>query len=241
MNRLLLLLVLLSLAGIAHGDEGTSESSREAAQARLTPLQDFVGDWKGVGQRQRGKSEGGWIENSSWAWKFDGQAATITFTSADARYLASGQLTPGKKPGEYVLQIATPDGKTKGTYRGKLDDGKLIVSGDEPVEGLPERITWRLLAGGKRLVALYETRLGSSDRFARMAEVGYTRVGSGFGQGSQGPECVVTGGFGTIEVRYDGKTYYVCCTGCKDYFDENPKEVIEEYLARKAAEREKQK
>jgi ribosomal protein L24E len=69
-----------------------------------------------------------------------------------------------------------------------------------------------------------------------MAEVGYTRKGSGFGKGSSGPECVVTGGFGSIEVMHDGQKYYVCCTGCLEYFKDSPDEVIAEYKARKAAE-----
>ena len=50
---------------------------------------------------------------------------------------------------------------------------------------------------------------------------------------------VVTGGLGTIEVSYDGKSYYVCCTGCRDYFNENPKQVLKEYTERKEAEKAK--
>ena len=52
-------------------------------------------------------------------------------------------------------------------------------------------------------------------------------------------ECVVTGGLGTIEVSFEGKTYYVCCTGCRDYFNDNPKEVLAEYFARKEEEKQK--
>ena len=47
---------------------------------------------------------------------------------------------------------------------------------------------------------------------------------------------MVTGGEGTIAVTHDGKTYYVCCTGCRDYFNENPAEVLAEYRERKAAD-----
>jgi YHS domain-containing protein len=49
----------------------------------------------------------------------------------------------------------------------------------------------------------------------------------------------VTGGTGSIEVSYEGQTYYVCCTGCRDYFNENPAEVLAQYAARKEAERAK--
>jgi YHS domain-containing protein len=32
----------------------------------------------------------------------------------------------------------------------------------------------------------------------------------------------VSGGAANIAVSYKGKTYYVCCTGCKDEFNANP-------------------
>ena len=106
---------------------------------------------------------------------------------------------------------------------------------ETPVDGLPDRIQVRLAAEGKRLVVLYERRQGS--RFARLAEVGFTRRGSGFGTGSNVVECVVTGGEGAIPVRFEGKTYYVCCSGCKEYFDNDPAKAMKEYRERKAEEK----
>lgn len=231
------LIAVACLAGAAPAED----TGRGAAKAKLAPLQAFVGDWKGVGQPQRGKSEGGWIEKSAWAWRFDGDAAAIAFESGDAKYLAQGAITPGDDDGVYALTITAPDKQTKVDFEGRLADERLVLTAKEPVEGLPARITLRLLAEGKRLVALYEVKSTASDRYVRLAEVGYTRVGSGFGQGSQGPECLITGGYGSIKVSYEGKTYYVCCTGCQDYFDEDPQRAVEEYLARKAKEKQKQK
>jgi hypothetical protein len=69
-----------------------------------------------------------------------------------------------------------------------------------------------------------------------MAEIGYTRKGSEFAKAMGSIECVVTGGLGTIPLTYEGETYYVCCTGCRDYFLENPAAVLKEYRDRKAAE-----
>jgi YHS domain-containing protein len=217
-----------------------ADDAREAAKAKLQPLQDFVGEWKGAGQRERGRSEGAWAEKSNWAWNFSGELPSIAFTSTDAKYLATGAILPGKDPGTFALTIHSPDKKTT-VYTGKLDDGKLVLESDKPAEGLPARISLRLVAEGKRLVVLYEVKSTASDRYIRLAEVGYTRVGSGFGQGSQGPECIVTGGVGTMKVSYNGETYYVCCTGCKDYFDEDPKRAVTEYLAKKEKEKKEKK
>ena len=68
------------------------------------------------------------------------------------------------------------------------------------------------------------------------ARLGYTREGVAFAAGESGPVCIVTEGRGTIPVSYKGKTYYVCCSGCKDLFNENPEAILAE-----AAEREKAK
>ena len=33
--------------------------------------------------------------------------------------------------------------------------------------------------------------------------------------------------------RTSGQTYYVCCTGCRDAFNENPEKIMKEFFARK--------
>jgi YHS domain-containing protein len=40
-----------------------------------------------------------------------------------------------------------------------------------------------------------------------------------------------------MQVSYMGQTYYVCCSGCRDAFNENPAKIIAEYKARKKAGR----
>ena len=87
------------------------------------------------------------------------------------------------------------------------------------------------------MVVLLEKRLGEGV-YSRLAEVGSTRKGSSFAKSAaSGPECIVTGGLGTIPVEYMGKKYFVCCTGCRDLFRDNPAGVLEEYRQRKAAEK----
>ena len=46
-----------------------------------------------------------------------------------------------------------------------------------------------------------------------------------------------SGGRGTIPVTYKGQTYYVCCTGCRDAFKEDPEKYLKEYAERKAKEK----
>ena len=50
-----------------------------------------------------------------------------------------------------------------------------------------------------------------------------------FASVDKGPECIVSGGLGTMAVSHKGKTYYVCCSGCRDAFNEEPEKYIKEY------------
>ena len=56
-----------------------------------------------------------------------------------------------------------------------------------------------------------------------------TKEGESFSGGGKKPECVVTGGLGTMQVSYNGKTYYVCCSGCADEFKARPKKYVDEF------------
>ena len=52
----------------------------------------------------------------------------------------------------------------------------------------------------------------------------------------------MTGGKGTMSTVYKGKTYWFCCTGCRDAFNDDPDAIIaqaEERAAKKKAERAK--
>src|SRR5262249_10774456 len=52
------------------------------------------------------------------------------------------------------------------------------------------------------------------------------------GAASDLPKCIVTGGAGTLTVMYQGKSFPICCSGCRDEFNENPDKYVKKYLAR---------
>jgi YHS domain-containing protein len=237
MQRLAVLfgIVSLSIASSQVGDDAPKPQADDKAQ--LAKVQQLVGQWRGVGQPQRGSTKDSWVEEADWQWSFAG-GISLFAKLPEGKYFSKVKLTRGEKEGQYVLAGTPADGSKEVRFTGQLDEaGKLQLVADEQREGLPHRISFRFVAGGDRLLVLLERKSDLSDQFVRLAEVGYTRKGSGFGKGSSGPECVVTGGFGSIEVSHKGQKYYVCCTGCLEYFNDNPDEVIAEYVARKAAEK----
>ncbi|MBI3837835.1 MAG: hypothetical protein HY288_07870 [Planctomycetia bacterium] len=215
--------------------------SRASDKRALAPAQAYVGEWKGVAQPKRGSNQGAWTEEAQWAWRFaDGRAELVAQFTHD-KYYSQLQLQAGDKPGQFVLLATSTGGdiETKPAPRrfvGAMSDGALVLTAEQAVDDEPARISLRLVAGGDRMLVLYERRVGGA--YARLAEVGSTRKGSSFAQNvTTGPECVVTGGLGTIAVEHQGKKYYVCCIGCRDLFQDDPEGVLAEYRQRKAAER----
>lgn len=220
----------------AAAPEATKNDAGPAADPALQPLQDFVGKWKGVGQVRRGSTQGAWIEESDWRWDFKKGHASIVFAAPQSKHLVEGKITAaaGSNPPKLTLTAKTAGGATI-EYAGVRDseDDSVTFTNDDAPEGAPQRVVLRFAAEKKRLVAALERRIGGGDSYTRLAEVGYTREGSNFGKdGGGGPVCIVTGGSAEIAVSYNGKTYYVCCTGCKDLFNDDPAKFVAAYEAK---------
>jgi ribosomal protein L24E len=230
MLRVLFALALIVIAALA------SDEKQADQKERLSKLQGLVGAWRGAGQLQRSSTKDSWFEETDWAWSFEKGEVALIANQPKAKYFSQLRLAAGNAAGEYILAATPAASGDPARYTGRLDDqGQLVVTLDQPRDDLPRRLSFRFTAGGDRLVLLMEKKGLAGDQLVRLAEVGYTRQGSGFGKNVTQRECIVTGGLGTIEVSHDGKTYYVCCTGCRDYFNENPKQVLAEYAQRKEA------
>jgi YHS domain-containing protein len=230
--------VSIPVASSARGGDGPGASpGRRADQDALKPFASFIGDWRGTGQVERGRSKGAWVENANWAWKLTNDSAALELTSKNGKHLKSGLLKPGKEPGTFVLEATLADG-SKRSFRGKTATGKgkdpLVLKAEGRAGEGVRRITLTPLHE-TRLLVLLESELGDNKTFNRIGEVGYTREGVKFAAGESGPVCIVTEGRGTIKVTHKGQTYWVCCTGCRDLFNDDPEAVLAEADARKKA------
>jgi YHS domain-containing protein len=230
----LALLTCVALYGFAD-DQSDAAALKEHKEA-LSPFNDLVGGWRGTGQVRRGSAQGAWREDGEWIWEFTDDGVAIRYDVTDGEHLKTGRLTFDSATKEFVLVATLPDDAER-TYRGKLEDDRLTLTSTADDAGEVHRITVTLL-NEKRTLVLFEKRRESQQSFQRVAEVGYTREGTrlAFKDGT-GPECVVTGGAGTISVTHKGQTYYVCCTGCQQAFEDDPEGVLAEYAARLEKER----
>lgn len=214
-------------------------------KAALSPLQGFVGKWKGTGFLRRGSARGSWRQETTWAWKFSDGRASLEFTTPQARFLNKGNLKAAKEKGRFLLNAELPRDAGSAFYGGtRTKEGALVLDLLKPGQKgslTPARIKLNLLVGGKRLVVLYEGKNPDSGRYYRLGEVGYTLSGTTIASGTGQPECIVTGGRGTLRVEHKGKSYTVCCKGCLEAFRDDPGGIVAEWKQRKKEELERRK
>lgn len=214
----------------AQGDDQTAAAPPNA-KAALAQFNELIGGWRGTGQIRRGSNQGAWREDAEWIWEFEGDAVAIRYDVKDGQHIKSAKLAWDPDSNRFVLHATLPD-DTQRDYRGSFKDGKLTLESAADGNGEVHRLTVTLL-NEKRTLVLFEKRRENQQSYQRVAEVGYTREGTRLAyKDGTGPECVVTGGAGTIPVTYKGETYYVCCTGCKQAFEDDPEGVLAEYAAR---------
>ena len=233
-------LIAATLAFSLLGDEKPAVDSpniaaQKAALAQFNPL---IGKWRGVGQPRRGSTQGAWQETAEWVWDFSdhGAAVRVNFDKGKLAKMLRLKFDPTAK--EYVGELTTAENGVE-TYRGKFQKDDILVLTSAAADDEVRQITITRL-NEKRTLVLFEKRAATQTSFNRVAEVGYTREGTRLAtSNTSGPECIVTGGAGTMEVKYKGETYYVCCSGCRQAFDDDPEGVIKEAAERRKREREK--
>jgi YHS domain-containing protein len=206
-----------------------ADTKTDAAKAKkgLQELGEFVGQWNLTADSKTTGKLISWKETITFSWKFKGDDAWLNFEVKDAKHLAGGELrfNPDKK--NYTLKTTDKD-KKETTYTGEFKKGKLTLESKDAKTSDVTRLTFATLSEGVRLSLVVETAKGGGPA-ENLYKAAGNKEGESFagGKGSKKPECIVTGGTASIAVSYMGKTYYVCCSGCRDEFNENPKKYID--------------
>jgi hypothetical protein len=225
---------MLLLIASTTAPAGEDPSGREADQRALRAYAGLVGPWKGTGQPRRSSARGAWRESAEWVWALTPRSAALTMAVEGGKYVKSIALRPGRDAGRFVLDLVRPDG-TEQRFVGRAGPREAAVfepDGPTPTGAGIGRITLTPLHE-TRFLLLLEGRDGPEGPLVRLAEVGYTRQGVAFAAGDAYPVCIVTEGRGTIRVSHGGKEYWVCCTGCRELFEDDPEGIIAEFEARK--------
>lgn len=233
MSRLRWLVPVLLIAGpVARGEDEPGTVPPE-----LAPFEHLIGAWKGQGIPQANRLKG-WSERHLWAWKFTrGRASGLSIEMDGDRTLRQSALRydPAKKV--YRLEGTDPDGQPI-AFVGPVDakGQTLTLTREGKTEGGPQRLTIRLNSNRIRYTMLLETKSPGAPQWTKIIDVNLGKEGESFAAGGSAedlPKCIVTGGAATLAVTYQGKSYPLCCTGCRDEFNENPAKYVEK-LARRS-------
>lgn len=238
--------------------EAVSAKTAEAklqSQAALSRFNTLVGEWRGVGQPKRGSNRGAWSEKTAWRWDFSKKnSPALHMTASKGKLIDKAWLRFHEPTQRFGLEVMFIDSKKPEIFLEQPATAPLIEGKDKKQEkeestgSLPAKIVFRQPEGkdayrvtlhllrSKRVNILVE-RGGST--FRRVGGIGYTRKGQSLAARGDGkPVCIVTGGTGTIKVTHKGQTYFVCCSGCQQAFEDDPEGVIADYLDQVKQEKE---
>ena len=218
-------LALLGGAWALSADETASRAVPEA----FAPFEHMIGSWKGTAIPAANRFKG-WQETHMWAWKFlKGEPVGMTLELKGDKALTKGQLSHDEAAKKYRLDATDAAGKPI-VYVGGMDKtGKaLVLDRVEPAGNGKDRITIRPNANMIRYTMDFEHQDADSPQFKKATEIGLTKEGESFAGGTAAdlPKCIITGGAASMSVSYQGKTYPLCCSGCRDEFNDNPEKYV---------------
>ncbi|MBA4189981.1 MAG: hypothetical protein C0467_18505 [Planctomycetaceae bacterium] len=227
------LFLLLSIGAVPESPTPPVSPKPATQKEALQPFNVLVGSWKGSGAPEGTKEEraaGAWTETVSWTWHFKGADAWLGVTFDKGKHFSTGELryTPekGKDETRYTLKLTTPS-KSTATFVGTYKD-KVLTLDRTDAAGEDQRLVFTLLHHNRHLVRLESRPMGTAIAYTKRWQVGATKEGVPFAEVAKGPECIVSGGVGTMKVSYKGVDYWVCCTGCRDAFKDEPEKYIAE-------------
>jgi hypothetical protein len=211
-------------------DDAEPASAKEALQA----LNEYIGGWKGTGDVERAKpgSKTFWSESVSWSWRFKKDDAWLAMTIKNGKFFKSAELRYSKDSKKYKLTATDPKDK-KLEFEGGLRNGLLVLERTDEDKKETQQLSMNVAGDGVRFNYWYKTKPASKKVYGAGFLVACNKEGENLGGKSDGKECVVSGGLGKIAVSFKGETFYVCCTGCRDAFNENPEKYVKEFKAKK--------
>jgi hypothetical protein len=231
MRRLLTAAVAIPLALLlapASAKDGDFKSSKAALQA----LNDYIGTWNGNGTPGKTTSKDIWKESVEWSWKFKGSDAWLVVTFKNDKKFKSGELRYLTDKKLYQFTATDKDDK-KLEFKGKVDGNYFILERVDPGTKETQQLKMNTAAEGARLIIDYSIKPSGRTIYSKAFQVAATREGVSLGVKEKKNECIVSGGLGTMAVSYKGQTFYVCCSGCREAFLEEPEKYIKEYEAKK--------
>lgn len=215
----------------------------ESVRAALQPLQIMVGTWNALSNQ---KPPAGFKPNNvfKWQWDYSVKAAPALLMTSDKSnaFLESARLSFSVDEQRFTLTTVDPKGSER-TFLGKFTmEVQDVPSDDDPdrtermykiefeeTAPVDEKDHWQVVFNQTENndYRLELARKRSTGKFFRFNTVRNQRDGTSFAKRADDygdRTCVISQGLGTETVKdpASGKTYWVCCSGCKAAFEDDP-------------------
>ena len=211
-------------------------------RAALKPLQILIGSWNGTSRNAA-------LDQPGWAWdlKTDPKQPALKIKSEKGKYIREGRLTFHPSSQEFEFTATDGDGKPH-VFRGAFSEPVQDVPGDDKklqrtyklqlteqeanADGEQLRLVINQQENNRYILEAYRKR--GTGAFNRVDSVNTQREGTSFALSDTDygdKTCIISQGLGTISVSYKGKSYWVCCSGCKAAFDDEPEKWIAKFEA----------
>ncbi len=225
--------------------EASTLERRRLIVAAMDGIQVILGSWKGTTDKQVGDFKA--LDAPNWVWDFRterGQPALV-MKSEKNLYVTEARLTFLPDRQIYQMVAHDKDGKAR-TLEGEFTSPVEEFEGDDRRVHRKFKLQLTEVGDAKDALKLtlnqqdnnrylMEVEKKKGGRFQRIVTVGTQREGSSFALSDtdyKDKTCVISGGLGTSQVSYNGKSYWVCCSGCKAAFDEEPARWVAEFEAK---------
>lgn len=177
---------------------------------------ELMGSWRMTGQARRGSAQGAWTSAARAEWS-ESPPRRLTIEVPDSKSFRTISIQTDPKTGDAsAVELTMSDATVRSLARMTHPSNDRFVFEESPtVHNAPLRLTLYRKSRDRWTGSLESRNVGSTG-WSRIQELGLTRQGTTIAQGSGSPACVVTGGLGEIAVMVNGRTAYVCCSGCRD-------------------------
>lgn len=223
------------------------EEKLDSVLEAMQPLQVFLGEWNTT-TRTMGAGSARWV----WDFQTDKSQPALVMSTKDHPYFEFVRLTFLTEKQKFQLQAKDKENQDR-LYEGEFTEKPHFIAGDT---GKPEPRFEIMLTevGNDEARKLVGIKLSQRDRNRAWMEVfqrsgksiriqdnvtsqraGTSIAASDTDYGNK--ECIVSQGLGTMMVSYQGRTFYVCCSGCQAAFNDDPAFWINKAAERKKAEK----
>ena len=221
----------------------TSKGGRREVVQALQTFNVLLGTWEGKTRKEFGGFSA--VDEPVWIWdhRTEKEQPALVMTSAKSPYFRELRLTYHCASEKYQLTVKQPDGQVL-RFEGLFSEP--VQEFDGPDQRVHKKYKLKFNQVGEDLSDPWQIVLNQQENNRYLWEitkkkggpdvVGVQRQGTSIAKADDDygdRKCVVSGGLGTMQVSYKGKSYYVCCTGCKFAFEDDPESWIAEFEAKK--------